>query len=370
MMSERENCLRAVTMKGPEWIPCRVNIQGADTWLELGEWVEELIERHPSFGYLPEQRQMVLAKAGSLGYRVSGRTLIDEWGCGWHHLIDGISGEVVNHPLKDWESLQSYRPPPENPVFAECPPEGRKTTDADLSADGDDIRRRTEEARRRGEMTWGSTGHFLFQRLTHLRGFENFMADVATEPPELKRLTDLIARHTTQLVDRWIEIGVDVVSFGDDLGNQQSLMISPRSFRRLFFPSYSRVFTRVRTAGPHVYLHSDGHVLEIADDLVKTGISILNIRVFQNEGIEEVRRAFKGRVCLDVGTDKQFVIPHGSPADVEDYVRGLATELSGPEGGLILTFNFGGPDMCRVPIENIRALLLAIGRYQAYWKQR
>lgn len=360
-------------MRDPEWIPCTINIQGAHTWRKYGKKLEDLILRYPSFKYLLKQRETLLSKGSSLSggkFKLKGKTLVDEWGCEWYHVLDGVEGEVKKHPLEDWSRLDSYVPPPYNPVFNNTPPERRLRQHSQLERDWDDLRKTVEKAKNQGRITIGWVEHgFLFLRLCYLRGFNNFMMDTIREPPELKRLIEIVVDYNMKLVKKWLEIGVDIVGFGDDLGSQKALMINPKAFRKFIFPAYAKIFGAVRAAGAHVYFHTDGHVLEIADELIKSGVSILNIRIFQNEGIEAVKKAFKGKVCLDVGTDKQFVIPWGSPKDVRNYVKDLVLKLGSKKGGLILTFNLGGYDMCEVPLANIEALFQAIEEYKYYfWK--
>jgi hypothetical protein len=66
----------------------------------------------------------------------------------------------------------------------------------------------------------------------------------------------------------------DQVGFHTDIGTQDRLMLSPRLFRKYIKPLFKTVFQTYRKAGVHVYLHSDGHLLEIVDDLVECGVSV------------------------------------------------------------------------------------------------
>ncbi len=70
------------------------------------------------------------------------------------------------------------------------------------------------------------------------------------------------------------------------------------------------MFGAAREHGVHVFLHSDGHILEIAEDLVKAGVSILNPQDLVN-GVENIKNKLKGRVCIDIDIDRQKVVPFG-----------------------------------------------------------
>jgi len=55
----------------------------------------------------------------------------------------------------------------------------------------------------------------------------------------------------TRIVEKWLGIGVDVMSFQDDLVTQVSSMVSPKIFRRYLKPRYMRVFKPCREATSH-----------------------------------------------------------------------------------------------------------------------
>ena len=92
--------------------------------------------------------------------------------------------------------------------------------------------------------------------------------------PCAARLIDMLTANSVRLVDKWLQIGVDHIGFHTDIGTQKALMISPASFRKYIKPMFSEIFERVRNAGTHVYLSSDGHLLEIVDDLIECGVSV------------------------------------------------------------------------------------------------
>lgn len=134
-----------------------------------------------------------------------------------------------------------------------------------------------------------------------------------------------------KLVQRWLQVGVDAVFFGDDLGAQERLTLSPRAFRKWLLPAYAKMFGAVREAGAHVRLHSDGHIMEVAEDLVKAGVTILNVQDLVN-GIDRVGRALKGKVCVDLDIDRQRIVPFGRPEEVEGHVEGAVSALRSREG--------------------------------------
>ena len=89
-MDVRENYLRAVEMRGPEWIPCNVSVS-PPLWYKYREKMEDLIVRHPKiFG--EHQKGTIVFDDIDFGIRRAGNVVTDEWGCVWQFLVDGLKG--------------------------------------------------------------------------------------------------------------------------------------------------------------------------------------------------------------------------------------------------------------------------------------
>ncbi len=342
-MKIRENFLRAAEMSGPEWIPCQVALTPL-IWHTYRERLEELILRHPQiFGdYKRGSRNF-----DDFGIRRKGNKFTDEWGCVWYFLKDGLQGQVIRHPLQDWSLLKSYKPP--DPIkLGGFPREGGPPT-----ITFSDAKKNLERARKKGKLVAGWLPHgFMFQRLYYLRGFEQLMIDFVKEPPELMELINMVVDYNVKIVKKWLEFGpLDLIFFGDDLGTQRKLPISPKTFRKYLFPAYSKIFSIVRAKNVHVRFHSDGHNIEVARDLIKAGVTILNIQDLVN-GIKNIKRECKGRVCIDLDVDRQRIIPFGKPKEIKRHIRRVIKALNSPDGGLMLTVEINPP----TPLENIEAV--------------
>jgi len=338
-ITARENWLRTVEYRYPEWIPCYVGL--APILFKLyRQDLERVICEHPRIfpGYQANQRDYDwMPPAYHLDERYR-----DNWGCVWHNIQEGIEGQVVEHPLADWSALAPWHPPDPHHYF-----ERNK-------ADWGEIKAELREQRLLGKLVSGNAER-LFDRLYALRGFDNLMLDFALEPPELCRLINILTQHELALIDLWLEAGVYVISFHTDIGTQRSLMISPASFRKYIKPMFTTLFQRCRQAGVHVNLSSDGRLLEIVDDLVECGVSIHDPQLRAN-GLEGIKQAYCGRLCINLDLDRQG-FPFMSPAQMRDQVREVVDTLALPEGGLMVLAQFYGND---IPLANIAACLEAM----------
>jgi uroporphyrinogen decarboxylase len=194
----------------------------------------------------------------------------------------------------------------------------------------------------------------MYMQLFYLRGFENLMMDLATGEPQLVDLIRMVEDYNTVVVRKYLDLGAEYVHFGDDLGMQTALPMSPAMWRKFIKPSYGRMFRPCREAGVPIYLHTDGHILEIIPDLIEVGVRVLNPQIRAN-GLEGLQEMAKGKVAIDQDLDRQL-FPFATPSQIEDHIGEVFEGLYMPEGGLML-FAECEPD---VPLENIDLICTAL----------
>ena len=341
-LTVRDNYMRNASLLGHAWIPQNVVISQA-YWHEAREDLEAIILRHPVLfpDFKPGQTNFDRGMGADHQYRK-----VDAWGCEWIYPIPGLDGQVVGHPLADWEALGSWSPP-QPKVEAE-----RLQALADNRAQGK-------------LASFGSEHGFLFMRLFYLRGFDNFVLDVASEDPRLDVLIERVTAYWESVFQPYIRAGLDLLVTGDDLGTQTASILGPKHFRRWLQPAYRRLFQPARAAGAHVYMHHDGYVMDIIDEIIAAGVSIVNPQDLVN-GIDNLARTVKGRVCIEIDIDRQSVMPFGSPGDVHDLVKEEIQKLGSPQGGLTMVCGVYPP----TPLANVEALCAALEEYRTYWVGR
>lgn len=161
---------------------------------------------------------------------------------------------------------------------------------------------------------------------------------------------------------------VDVVTYADDYGTQQSQLISPAMFRRQLKPHVRTLFARIKQLAPHTrqFFHSCGNVRPLIPDYIEIGTEILNPVHIRAKGMDPaaLKRDFgKDLVFWGGGVDTQDVLPHGTPQDVKDDVRRNIEALA-PGGGYVFnTVHNIQPD---VPTENVIAMWQAFLEYGVY----
>lgn len=338
-LSHKENFLRAVEFRCPEWVPIVFELLGVAE--KHGPALGELMLRHPLIFDSERARRAGAVKPSS--EPPGERRFTDDWGCEWLEVQCGIIGQVVGHPLASWSALDDLRVP-----------------DPEKQWDWEAVRKKAEEQRARGECVSGYMdviqGGF-FDRLQFLRGLDNLLMDFLDRSPELEELIRIMLEYNMKLVRLWLDVGVDVLHFHGDIGMQNSLMMSPETFRDVLKPAYRKMFQTCRREGIHVKYSSDGNLLEIVDDLVECGVSYHDPQV-RACTIDGIAQAYNGKLCAMVDIDEQM-LPFCTPQDIDNQVREIFTKIGTLQGGLML-FACVTAD---VPLENIEAICTAWERH-------
>jgi len=159
---------------------------------------------------------------------------------------------------------------------------------------------------------------------------------------------------------------VDVVTYNDDYGTQQSQIISPAMFRQQLKPRVRTLFERIKQLAPHTrqFFHSCGNIRPLIPDYIEIGAEVLNPIHIRARGMEPaaLKRDFGAEVAFWGGAvDTQDVLPHGTPQQVRDDVWRNLDALA-PGGGYV--FNAVHNIQADVPPANILALWDALREYQ------
>jgi hypothetical protein len=336
MLTERENALRCWDFKGPEWIPTSVGISPA-TWHKYHKELERLVLRHPLvFG--PFEPGSVDFDNYPPFYR-EGERSTDLWQCVWENAQGGLEGIVVEHPLADWDAFDSF-----------TPPDSLTHHERGEREPWDEFARRIEETRRHEQAVWLWVDR-TYERLHFLRGYENLMVDFMTGEPKLEALIEMVVEQNLRLIEKLVEFKPDVIGFGDDLGTQQALMMSPAIFKKYLAPAYKRQFEAAKKAGARVFLHSDGCILEAIPILIDCGLDIVNPQIAANT-VDGIARVMKGKLAIHLDLDRQHVLPWGTPFQVRAHVLEAVEKLGDPSGGLSLLAEI----QPTVPLSNIEAV--------------
>lgn len=268
----------------------------------------------------------------------------DEWGVEWKvveyetRFGKGHYCEPFGHPLADDAAIERYVPPdPQRP---------------ELYTDAARVLREYQDE----YFIVGVVVTTVFEAAWALRGYEQMLMDFLLDPALANRILDLPYQYHLTVAKKLAEMGVDMIWFGDDVGAQDRMLLSPATWRTFLKPRLANLIASVKQINPRIKVayHTDGNVLDIIAELIEIGVDVLN--PIQPASMEpaKLRKLFGDELCFWGSIDLQHTLPYGTPAQVRQEVL-TRLETLGEDGGLILgpTHNI----QLDVPMENFWAMV-------------
>lgn len=204
-----------------------------------------------------------------------------------------------------------------------------------------------------------------FETYCHMRGMENALMDVIAEPEFLNAALDRIDAIQTKMLERFLtELGdlIDIVFISDDMGTQESQLISLESWREHFQPRLARWCELIHAHGKKVLFHTDGAARAFLPGLAECGVDLLNPIQHICPGMEReaLNRDFGDAFIFHGGVENQHILPHGTADQVRHEVT-TCLETLGAGGGYI-------PSSCHniqagTPVDNVLAMIDAVHQW-------
>jgi len=287
---------------------------------------------------------MLLSSVGwANSYYKDTRTYTDEWGVTFRMAEyetkygTGQYTEMTGFPLAGDNAIDSYTPP--------------DPTRPELYRDTVDLLRNF------GDEYWivGVTVTTVFETAWALRGLERLLMDFVENPELTERILDIPFQYHLTAAKKLVEIGVDMIWTGDDVGQQTGMLISPETWRRFFKPRMAEFFSTLKEINPGLKIayHSDGNIEPIIPDLVEIGLDVLNPVQPACMDPAKLKKLYGDRLSFWGSIDEQYTLPFGTPDEVRNEVLTRLRTI-GRGGGLVI-----GPThhvQLDTPMENFRAM--------------
>ena len=174
----------------------------------------------------------------------------------------------------------------------------------------------------------------------NLRGMDNLLADYLIHRDMIEALYDRLYPLYGEMTRRMARAGVDMISVTGDIAMQDRIIMGPKTWREVDKPRMAKLIDDCRAINPDVffYIHSDGNVMDLMDDIVEIGFNVIN--PIQPECMDpvEVKRRWGDRIALHGGISLQRTLPNGTPGRGAPRSRGADPQvrLQRRAGGLPL----------------------------------
>ena len=265
-------------------------------------------------------------------------TNIDMWGVA-HEPGSAAAKHMtkMHHPLIEATSLEELKEYP-FPDFSR--------------ADGKHQKIKVEEIHEKGLAAIGSMECTIWETSWYMRSMEELMMDMMSDDPKAEFILDEITNESICRAEAYARAGVDILLLGDDIGMQNTTMMSEELYITWIKPKLKRVITAAKAIKPDliVFYHSCGFVTPFIHHLIDAGIDVLNPVQPECMDFNEIYSNFGDSLSFHGTIGTQTTMPFGTTEEVRKAVF-ANLEIAGKKGGLwVAPTHVLGPE---VPWENI-----------------
>ena len=232
------------------------------------------------------------------------------------------------------------------------------------------LKKEVDALHARGYAVMASPPHLggeLFETAWRLRGFEQFLIDLITNPPLVDYLLEQLTAMHLEMSQVLARSGIDILALDDDVAEPTRMLMSPAMWRRYFKRRIAAIIGAARAANPDIaiFWHSDGNIEPIIPDLIEIGVNILNPVQPDVMDPAKIKQQYGDRLVFfgTVGTPPRW--SWGTPADIRAEVRERIVTV-GRGGGLIISPAYDLEPEDNIPWENITAFFKAVEEFGAY----
>jgi uroporphyrinogen decarboxylase len=203
----------------------------------------------------------------------------------------------------------------------------------------------------------------IWEASWYLRSMEELMVDMMMDNESAVILLDKITDFACSKARAYALAGTDILSLGDDIGTQTSIMIDLEFWEKWLQPRLVKVIRAAKEINPDIliFYHSCGYILPFIDKLIESGVEILNPIQPECMSFDEVYERFGNRLSFWGTLGTQQLLPYGTAKDV--YTQTLNNlNICGSKGGIVI-----GPTHMvepEVPWDNLIAIIQAIGDFE------
>lgn len=187
-----------------------------------------------------------------------------------------------------------------------------------------------------------------------VKNWTEFATDLLEAPERIHEEAEAKCVAALDKIDRMADAGADFIFLPHDVAFNSGPFISPPQFAEFVAPYWARLVERVKARGPLAFIHTDGQIMPILDQLIGLGAHCLqSIDPMAGVDIAEVKRLTYGHLAL-MGNVQCNLLQDGSREAIRDSAL-YCLEHASPGGGYIFsTSNTIFPGM---PLQNYLYML-------------
>jgi len=191
-----------------------------------------------------------------------------------------------------------------------------------------------------------------------MRGYEEVYMDLYTHTEEFVKLSRRITDIQKRMVERVCQMGITALYIMEDVSTTNGLSMSPQMIEEHCFQYAREMIAIADSFGIPTLFHCCGKIPDVlAEMFIGLGVKAINPLQPSVNDTAAFASKFAGKLAVYGGLENSFIIPQGTPQEIEEHIFKQFELLGKPYGGLI----FSSHDIdIRTPPENIEAMVAAI----------
>lgn len=340
-MKSKERVLTALNWQEPDRVPIKIYL--------TPEMESKLIEHFNGKDILEaigvDFRHVSPKYRGKIRESHDGITY-DMWGAGYKQIKHGSAGtydEAVVLPLAELKTMNDVMnypwPSPDDFDYSGIAEQGERFKDFAICL--------------------GGAGYpDIINGVSRGRGMEQVLMDIVLRDEVGMAIIDKRVDIFYEVLRRGLEAAngkVDILCLGEDTGNQNGRMVSPKDFDQVFRPRLERFYDLAHEFGAKSMMHSCGDTHEIMPTFIEMGLDILDAMQPEPAGMdpETIRTMCKGKLAFCGLISTQQTLPHGSIKDCRAEARHRLDVIARGGGYIFSPAHCIQPD---TPLENVLAI--------------
>lgn len=349
-MSSRERVMTSLSWKEPDRVPLQIYLTP-----EISAALQDYFRKRRNYFGSESIPEILGIDFRSVGPAHKAKEKIkpprdgivyDAWGIGYKTVHHGSAGAYMEAWELPWAQMTTLEEVERYPWPS--------ADDYDYST----IEQQCDKHKDFAVMTGGAGIPDIVNGTLRGRGMEQVLLDIVTRDPVGLAIIDKRVEYLHEMIRRTLEAGkgkIDILCLGEDLGNQNGMMVSWRDFNEVFRPRIQRFIDLAHAHGARAMLHCCGDSHEVQPALIEMGLDILDAMQPEPKGMdpEKIRAACKGKLAFCGLISTQDTLPFRGIEDCRREAR-HRLDVIAKGGGYIFS-----PAHCiqaATPLENILAV--------------
>jgi len=223
-----------------------------------------------------------------------------------------------------------------------------------------------ERLKAEGTVTCNAYVPGVYESLKQIIGDENALVLIYEDPEKLAEMIEKIGEWRCEIAKIHAENGMDICFIGDDIGAQQSLIMSLNSYREFYKPYHKKLVEVIKKANPQckVAFHCCGYIMPLVPELIEVGVDILQtVQPEANNDLKLLKETYGNDITFWGAIGMQSVFFGHTPEYVREVVLETLKIMSANGGYIAAPCHKATED---IHIENVIAFyetMMAFGAY-------